>query len=348
MAIIIAGGLLGAGGFAYLSYSRHVKASQEAPKEIQAEVPTKTFKLPPPADRVPAPRPELPVASPMVATSMPLAPITAGTPRALAEVSRSAGPALPPPAVGALDKNASSLMSGLTSDSHATATAPTAPGAAQRAQDTGPLGSMLNSSSVQLRVASTLKNRDFILAKGAYLDCALQTKIDSTVPGMTACVVTRDVYSDTGRFVVIERGSQLTGEYQSNMREGQSRIFVLWNRVKTPSGVVIDLDSPGVDPLGASGVEGYVDNHFLERFGGALLLSLVQDLGSAASNAVNNASTVQLNNTAGATQNMAAEALKHSIGMQPSLVKNQGDRVGIMVARDLDFGSVYGYADAEQ
>jgi type IV secretion system protein VirB10 len=205
---------------------------------------------------------------------------------------------------------------------------------------------MLKSSSTSARVAAALRNRAFLLPKGTYIDCALQTKIDTTVAGMTMCVVTRDVYSDTGEILLIDRGSQITGEYQANMTQGQARVFVLWNRIKTPSGVVVDLDSPGVDPLGASGVDGFVNNHFLERFGGALMLSLIQDVGAAVGNAVGNAAAaskggVTLNNTSSAAQGMAAEALKNTINIPPSLVKNQGDRVGILIARDLDFGAVY-------
>lgn len=50
---------------------------------------------------------------------------------------------------------------------------------------------------------------------------------------------------------------------------------MLWTRVETPNGVIVEIDSPGTDPLGRSGHDGYIDNHFWQRFGGAMLLSLL-------------------------------------------------------------------------
>ena len=38
---------------------------------------------------------------------------------------------------------------------------------------------------------------------------------------------------------------------------------------------------------------------------------------------------------------MATEALKNTINIPPTLYKNQGEQVGIYIARDLDFSDVY-------
>lgn len=355
LAVAVLGAVLAAGGLTYMSYAKSAKAKSaaERAKEVQANVPSKTFNLPrasqPPP---PAPAPERPQEVP-AADPLGLSSGATGTRHAFGGAGgggvgpRSPSPQYAPPAI---DKGASGLMVASASPTAApTAPVGSPPGVAplaQRPEDSGPLGTMLKSSSTSARVAAALRNRAFLLPKGTYIDCALQTKIDTTVAGMTMCVVTRDVYSDTGEILLIDRGSQITGEYQANMTQGQARVFVLWNRIKTPSGVVVDLDSPGVDPLGASGVDGFVNNHFLERFGGALMLSLIQDVGAAVGNAVGNAAAaskggVTLNNTSSAAQGMAAEALKNTINIPPSLVKNQGDRVGILIARDLDFGAVY-------
>jgi type IV secretion system protein VirB10 len=170
----------------------------------------------------------------------------------------------------------------------------------------------------------------------------LQTRLDTTVPGMTGCVVTRNIYSDNGKVLLIERGSTVTGEYRSNMKQGQARIFVLWTRVKTPNGIVVDLSSPGTDPLGGAGVPGYIDTHFWERFGGAIMLSLIDDIAEAVTKQTNNGEqTINFGNTSDAAQDMASEALKNTINIPPTLYKNQGERVGIYVARDLDFRGVY-------
>jgi len=108
--------------------------------------------------------------------------------------------------------------------------------------------------------------------------------------------------------------------------------------------VVINLDSPGTDQLGGAGVPGYVDNHFWKRFGGALMLSLVDDTARALTQQDGGSQTISFSNASDATQNMAAEALKNTINIPPTLYKNQGEQVGIFVARDLNFAGVYDVA----
>ena len=129
------------------------------------------------------------------------------------------------------------------------------------------------------------------------------------------------------------------------MRQGMKRIGVIWNRIKTPSGVIINLDSGGTDQLGGAGVPGYVDNHFWERFGGAIMLSLIDDVArEVTSNSGGGNNQINFNSTSEAGQDMAAEALKNTINIPPTLYKNHGEAVGIYVARDLDFSSVYDVA----
>jgi Bacterial conjugation TrbI-like protein len=95
--------------------------------------------------------------------------------------------------------------------------------------------------------------------------------MSSDVAGFVSCVINRDVMSDNGHVVLMEKGTQVVGEYRGNVRRGSSRMFVLWSRAKTPTGVIVNLASPATDALGRAGFDGEIDNHFLERFGGALL-----------------------------------------------------------------------------
>jgi len=191
--------------------------------------------------------------------------------------------------------------------------------------------------------AQRIDNRDFIIAKGAFINCGLQTRLDTTVQGMLACRVTENIYSDNGNFVLIERGSTVTGEYRSEVEKGKNRIYVLWNRIKTPRGIIININSPASDSLGGAGIDGYVDNHFWKRFGGAILMSLIDDANQVVINRTNknNNSTLSLDSTANSTSELAAEILKNSINISPTLYRNQGDKVGIFVARDLNFSGVY-------
>ena len=150
----------------------------------------------------------------------------------------------------------------------------------------------------------------------------------------------RDVMSDSGNVVLMEKGTQVVGEYRGNVRRGSKRLFVLWTRAKTPTGVIAALASPATDALGRAGFDGDIDTHFWERFGSALLLSIVSDASSIGRQQLQD-SSIQINNTTGATNTAAGIAVEQSINIPPTLNKNQGELVNIFVARDVDFSSVY-------
>lgn len=215
-------------------------------------------------------------------------------------------------------------------------------GEAERADG---LGARLEPTQVDGARAGLIADRNMFVTKGTFLDCALETAINSDVPGMTSCRLTRDVYSTSGKVLLLERGSRIVGQYQSGVQRGQARIFVLWNRIETPTGVVVNLDSPGTDSLGRSGHSGFIDTHFWERFGGAIMLSLIDDVGTYVANEAAGDSSrgnqIQFGGTAEAAQNAASIALENSINIPPTLVKHQGDHINVFVARDLDFRGVY-------
>lgn len=195
--------------------------------------------------------------------------------------------------------------------------------------------------------AGMIRNRDMVVTQGAMIDCVLSTRLVTTQPGMVVCYSTSDVYSTSGRVVLIDKGSKFVGRSDAGITQGQARIFVIWERLETRQGVIIELNSPGAGPIGEGGLGGYVDNHFWQRFGGAIMISLIGDLGSAAANAAtgggsgSNNQVMQFGGTAQGMQQAAAEALRNSINIPPTLYKNQGERVAIAVARDLDFSGVY-------
>ncbi|MFU0507293.1 type IV secretion system protein VirB10 [Pseudaminobacter sp. NGMCC 1.201702] len=200
---------------------------------------------------------------------------------------------------------------------------------------------MLKPTVLEGSKAGHLGNRNFIVAMGTSIPCALETALSSDQPGFTSCVITRDVLSDNGRVVLMEKGTQVVGEYRGGLRRGQNRLFVLWNRAKTPTGVIITLASPATDAIGRAGFDGYVNTHWWERFGSALLLSVVGDVATWAGQELQR-SDVQAQGTASSGKEAAAIAVEQSINIPPTLTKHQGSLVSIFVARDLDFSSIYG------
>jgi len=204
------------------------------------------------------------------------------------------------------------------------------------------LTSKLHATILEGAKATVLPHPEFTVTQGTLVPCTLQTAMDSSAPGIVTCVTQQDVLGGTGSVVLMERGTRIVGEYSSHMVQGQSRMFVLWNRAETPRHVVITLGSPAADAIGRAGFDGEIDTHFWARFGGALMLTFIDGAFSTATALASKNGSTSLN--FGAGQSAATEALQNTINIAPTLHKFQGEPVAVMVARDLDFSSVYGLA----
>ncbi len=187
--------------------------------------------------------------------------------------------------------------------------------------------------------AAVVPTRRWLLPKGSFLDCTLETAIDSTLPGMTTCVLAVDVFGADGRVVLLERGTRLVGETRGDVRAGQARVSVLWSEARTPTGVVVGLASPGTDALGRAGVAGTVDNHFTARFGSAVLLSVID--GAISSLVAHQQGSAGVIYNAQGSRDVATDALRNTIGIPPTINVPPGARIQVLVARDVDFRSVY-------
>jgi type IV secretion system protein VirB10 len=223
--------------------------------------------------------------------------------------------------------------------SGATAVSITTQASAAASQD-GELGTLLRPSVSASVRAQVLPTQRLLLPKGAFIDCTLETAIDSTLPGMTTCIMATDAFGVDGQVVLLERGTKLIGETRGQVQQGSARVFVLWTEARTPTGVVVPLASPGADELGRSGLPGTVNTHFWQRFGAAMLVSVIDGaVEGAVQSARGGNGTVIINPSA--TQGVMTEVLKGTINIPPTVVKQQGDRIQVLVARDLDFRSVY-------
>ena len=205
------------------------------------------------------------------------------------------------------------------------------------------LNEKLMPAKIEAGTAGRIHNRYLTLAKGTFINCILETKVDTTVPGMTSCRIPENIYSMDGRTVLVEAGSRMFGEYRGALAQGQDRVFVLWTQIHTHYGVVVDLDSPGTDPLGGAGHTGEVDFHWWRRFGNALLFSLIDDsFNFATMKASERSDGVSYYTTSqDSMSELIKEAMKQTGQIPPTIRINQGSRIGIFTARNIDMSSVY-------
>ena len=196
------------------------------------------------------------------------------------------------------------------------------------------LNGALPTSVTQSQVIANPSNT---IIQGTMIQAVMETALDSSLPGQTRAVVSEDVFSFDGSRLLIPRGSRLIGRYRSGIDIAQQRVTIAWDRIILPDNQTIQISSFGGDELGRSGVTGFVDTRFAERFGSAALISLISAAPSAAAASVEDEAAAGVledvgDDLADATDSVISDYL--SIG--PVIYVDQGARVTVMVDRDLE------------
>jgi len=196
---------------------------------------------------------------------------------------------------------------------------------------------------VETATANQLQNLHSLIAQGTMIGGILETAIQSDLPGMVRAVISEDVYSFDGSHLLIPKGSKLVGRYRSGVTRGQSRVFVIWNRMIRNDGVSVNIGSYGTDALGRSGLDGEIDTHFFERFGSSVLLSMIDAGLKIGVNAMDDTDSATVALETGDDFSRASEiALENSIAIPPTIHVDQGKRIKVFVGKDLDFSQVAG------
>jgi type IV secretion system protein VirB10 len=201
------------------------------------------------------------------------------------------------------------------------------------------LSSMLRSPRRQNTTAYALPAPHFTLRQGFHIDCTLETAITSSLPGATRCVTATDTWSADGSVVLLERGTTIFGETQGLATEGNHRLFILWTHAYTPNHIVVPLDAPGTDALGRSGVTGDVNYHFFQRFGTAMLISVIDGVAQSASNSRTGDDSIVINTNP--SRDLVLEVLRNTSKIRPTVEVHQGGHVQVGVPRNVDFRAVY-------
>lgn len=202
----------------------------------------------------------------------------------------------------------------------------------------------------EISSAQPLYSPDTMMQRGTYIRCVLETRIISDIPGFTSCIVTEPVYSFNGKRLLLPKGSKVLGKY--DMGPIGDRMAVIWDRILTPTGIDVNMASPGIDNLGGSGNPGYLNNHWPSRIGAALLVSMLSDAFSyeAAEHGPKTqtvgvgsgtvTATPFQSNTAQTLQNLAQQAVRDSANRPGTVTINQGTILYVYVAKDVDFSGV--------
>jgi type IV secretion system protein VirB10 len=203
--------------------------------------------------------------------------------------------------------------------------------------------------------ATKIEDPENVVAQGRIIDAALETAINSAIGGQIRAIVTRDVYAETGRNVLIPKGTRLYGEYGgANGKQSADRIVITWTRIMRPDNISANINSFAADQFGRSGIQGHTDNKYFSNITTSVLLSTIPLVTTIAVNAITNArqNTVTTTGVGGATVvqdpiNIATQAFTSQISDATSkIIKNMGDttptitleqgtRVKVLVNQDI-------------
>ncbi len=189
---------------------------------------------------------------------------------------------------------------------------------------------------LEVQEATRLTHPERTLTQGSVIQAALQTAINSDLPGSVVAVVSEPVPAFSGDRILIPRGSRLFGQYRSGIEMHQKRILILWTRVLTPDGTSMEIAAVGGDQLGRSGLTGLVDTKFAERFGGASLISVIGAAPAVAAESTGDENTnIVLGNVGSDLQDAIGSVIADQVSIAPTIYVDQGASVTVLVDRDV-------------
>ncbi|WP_052272033.1 TrbI/VirB10 family protein [Pantoea sp. CFSAN033090] len=206
------------------------------------------------------------------------------------------------------------------------------------------LESHMRNSKFSPGKAYKMPNRDFLLSRGTNLRCTTKEEIISEYPAPVDCTVTKDIYSDNRKNLLIRQGDVISGEMNVQLTQGKGKVFssfTLLRGARGDDGIQADFASLAVGPMGSAGIDAYVDNHWGARFGNSIMLAFIQDVFASARNSTQKSSDYQVNNSEGNANDMANKALENSINIPPTGYVLPAKTINVYVMRDIDFSSVY-------
>lgn len=214
-----------------------------------------------------------------------------------------------------------------------------------RSSGGGEFAEKLRSNRMATARARMLGDMDMTITEGSTVTCQLYTVLVTTQPGKAVCYTKEDWWSTSGNVKLVPKGSKITGLSQGGISQGQARVFATFGLIEGSDGVEIEFDAPAAGALGEPGIGGDVDNHTLQRFGGAVMIGMIDLAGQAAVAATRGGggggNQIQFGGTVGGMQSAAAEALKNTINIMPTLSTQPGQIIQIVAAQKMFFGDVY-------
>ena len=178
-----------------------------------------------------------------------------------------------------------------------------------------------------------------VVTTDTFIPAVMYTAVNSEIPSKTVlAIVESDVAGFHGRNILIPKGSKIEGVYEQLQSKTSRRMQISWFKITRPDGVIIKLqDAESGDQAGAGGLSGYLDQRLKDRYGAAMLLSLINAGAqmSVNSNNVNQLAAVESFSRESAT--LTAQIIRENINTMPVIMIRQGTRFNIRPLQNIYF-----------
>ena len=188
---------------------------------------------------------------------------------------------------------------------------------------------------------NSAEGQPYVLFEGSTLDTVLMNRLDGDAVGPVKVLVSNPFYSHH-QHVLIPEGTIVLGEAKKIGAAGfgqQRRMAVVFHRLIMPDGFSVDLDQfHGLDQIGQEGLQGKVNNHYLEIFGTSIALGVIGGAGQITSGGgnLNSSGSQQFTNGAAASVSQSSTMiLDRFIQIPPTITIREGHRIKVYFTQDM-------------
>lgn len=204
------------------------------------------------------------------------------------------------------------------------------------------LAKFLSDEENPTKIASQPFDLSRVVTTDTFIPAVMYTAVNSEIPSKTVlAVVESDVVGFHGRNILIPKGSKIEGVYEQLSSKTSRRMQIAWFKITRPDGIIIKLDNAeSGDQQGASGLTGYLDQRLKDRYGAAMLLSLINAGAqmSVNSNNLNQLAAIESFSRESAT--LTAQIIRENINTMPVIMIRQGARFNIRPLQNIYFPEI--------
>ncbi|GMO57241.1 MAG: hypothetical protein Ta2D_02950 [Rickettsiales bacterium] len=198
-----------------------------------------------------------------------------------------------------------------------------------------------------------------MILQGKVISAVLETAIDTSVQETTVrAVITRDVFAEEGKNILIPKGSRIIGDFAADEATVMTgKVKINWTRIIRVDGITLNITSIATDRLGRGGISGELETKYAQRMANAFLSNIVT-VGSAMINnkltGAGDKTTSTISDLTGGTVTTVQDPISEAIGQatqkltdeaqsivdsikqdKPVVRVPQGERITIMVTQDV-------------